>query len=47
VRGYGVIKGVVDPGESVVGLGALPKNAHGHYEYTSEFEIIAPAAMSW
>jgi len=43
-RTYGTLKGVVDPREDVVGLGDLPKNALGRYEYTTQFEIIAPAA---
>ena len=36
----GVVRGVVDPREAVVGLGALAKNAEGQYEYRSNFEVI-------
>ena len=43
VRTYGVLKGVIGPGEDVVGFAELPKNAQGLYEYESEYEIIAPA----
>jgi hypothetical protein len=43
VRTYGVVRGMIGPGEDVVGFAALPKNAQGLYEYESEFEIIAPA----
>ena len=43
VRTYGVVRGMIGPGEDVVGLAELPKNALGLYEYQSEFEIIAPA----
>src|SRR5262245_59431419 len=43
VRTYGMVKGVVDANEDVVGLAPLPKNADGKFEYTTEFEIIAPA----
>lgn len=42
-RTFGVLKGVVDPSEDVVGLAGLPKNAQGQYEYSTEFEIIAPS----
>lgn len=42
-RTYGVVKGVVDVTEDVVGLAALPKNAAGKFEYATEFEIIAPS----
>ena len=42
VRTWGNASGVVDPGEKVEGLAALPKNARGDYRYTSPFEIIAP-----
>jgi Alpha/beta hydrolase domain len=44
MRTYGTVSGVVDPNEKIVGLASLPKNAQGEYEYTSEFEIVAPAA---
>jgi hypothetical protein len=43
-RTYGTIKGFVDPREDVVGIADLPKDAQGRYEYTTQFEIIAPAA---
>ena len=36
------VHGVVDPGDAVVGLAALPKNQQGLYDYASDFEIIAP-----
>lgn len=42
-RYTGTARGVVDPGDAVVGLAALPKNAVGQYEYASAFEIIAPS----
>jgi hypothetical protein len=42
-RTWGVVTGVVAPGESVHGLAALPHDSDGNYEYKSEFEIIAPA----
>ena len=41
-RTWGTITGVVAPGENVYGLEALPHNHDGDYEYTTEFEIIAP-----
>lgn len=44
VRIYGVLSGVVGPGEAVSGLAALPKDGQGAYAYTTQFEIIAPAA---
>ena len=43
VRVSGVIHGTVAPGEDVVGLAALPKDAHGDYAYVSGFEAIVPA----
>jgi hypothetical protein len=43
-RTWGVVHGRVAPGEAVIGLAALPKDAAGDYDYTAEFEIIAPAA---
>jgi hypothetical protein len=43
VRTYGVVHGVVDLDEDVVGLTEQPLNALGMFEYESEFEIIAPA----
>lgn len=43
VRVSGVVRGVVAPGEDVVGLAALPKDAHGDYPYASGFEAIVPA----
>ena len=36
----GVVHGVIDPREAVVGLASLPKNTAGQYEYASNFEII-------
>jgi hypothetical protein len=42
-RIYGVVRGVVDPSEDVVGLDEVPKNDRGLFEYESEFEIFAPA----
>ena len=41
-RTWGTITGVVEPGEDVHGLEALPHNRDGYYEYSTEFEIIAP-----
>lgn len=43
VRTYGVLHGVVDAQEPVAGLTTLPKDAHGAYDYATEFEVIAPA----
>lgn len=43
VRTWGTVSGVVAPGEQVEGLAGLPKDAGGDYDYTSAFEIIAPA----
>jgi hypothetical protein len=43
VRTYGVLHGVVDAREPVAGLAGLTKDAHGAYDYATEFEIIAPA----
>ena len=43
VRVAGTVQGVVAPGEDVVGLDALPKDASGHYAYASAFEAIVPA----
>jgi hypothetical protein len=42
-RTWGVVTGVVAPGENVHGLAALPHDPAGNYEYHSEFEIIGPA----
>jgi hypothetical protein len=42
-RTWGVVTGVVAPGENVHGLEALPHDNNGDYQYQSEFEIIAPA----
>lgn len=44
VRTYGVLHGVVDAREPVAGLASLAKDAHGAYDYTTEFELIAPAS---
>lgn len=43
VRLRGVVTGTVGPAEQVAGLATLPKDAHGRYVYTAEFELIAPA----
>lgn len=43
VRTYGVVRGIVDPNEEVVGLDEVPKNDRGLFEYESEFEIFSPA----
>jgi len=42
-RVWGTITGVVVPGENVHGLGGLPHDGDGNYEYKSEFEIFASA----
>jgi len=42
-RTWGIVTGIVAPGESVHGLAALPHDPDGNYKYESEFEIIAPA----
>jgi hypothetical protein len=42
-RTWGTITGFVAPGENVQGLGALPHDPDGTYEYKAEFEIMAPA----
>jgi hypothetical protein len=41
-RTWGIVTGIVAPGESVHGLAALPHDTDGNYKYESEFEIIAP-----
>lgn len=43
LRTYGVVRGVVDSNEDIVGLNEVPKNDRGMFEYESEFEIFAPA----
>ncbi|MSP93646.1 MAG: hypothetical protein EXR00_00105 [Alphaproteobacteria bacterium] len=43
-RTFGTVTGIVDPSEDVVGLAGVKKNAQRQFEYTTEFEIIAPAA---
>jgi hypothetical protein len=43
VRSYGVVRGVVDSNEDIVGFDEVPKNDRGMFEYESEFEIFAPA----
>ncbi|MEJ0066353.1 MAG: alpha/beta hydrolase domain-containing protein [Caulobacteraceae bacterium] len=43
VRIRGVVNGTVGPTEPVAGLDAQPKDAHGRFAYTAEFELIAPA----
>src|SRR5712692_2028836 len=42
-RVWGTITGVVASGENVHGLGSLPHDGDGNYEYKSEFELFAPA----
>ncbi len=44
VKITGLVHGQVGPGEAVVGLGSLPKNAAGAYDYASNFQLIVPAA---
>jgi hypothetical protein len=44
VKTYGVISGVIDPREAVVNIGSQPKDANGMVDYTTQYEIIAPAA---
>jgi hypothetical protein len=48
VKTYGVVGGIIDPKEAshLVGLSSLPKDANGNVDYTSQYEIIAPAAGS-
>ena len=46
VKTYGIISGVIDPNESVVGIGSQAKDANGLVDYTTQYEIIAPAAGS-
>jgi Alpha/beta hydrolase domain len=41
-----MVSGIVDPGENVHGLEALPHDAGGNFHYTSEFEIIAPVKQN-
>ena len=43
IRTFGVVRGVVDSNEDIVGLNEVPKNGRGMFEYESEFEIFAPA----
>jgi len=43
-RTWGTVSGVVGPVEHVVGIAALPKDANGDYDYSSQFELIAPTA---
>jgi hypothetical protein len=42
-RTWGIVTGIVVPGERVHGFGSLAHGPGGNYEYQSEFEIIAPA----
>ena len=44
VRIRGVVNGTVGATGQVVGLDAQPKDAHGRYAYTAEFELIVPAS---
>lgn len=41
-RTWGTVTGVVASGENVHGLESLDHDAQGNYQYTAEFEIIAP-----
>ena len=41
-RTWGMVTGVVASDENVHGLAALDHDAGGNYQYTAEFEIIAP-----
>ena len=43
LRVGGVVHGVVDPDEDVVGLAGLPKDKAGRYAYASAFEAMVPA----
>lgn len=43
VRMVGTLSGVVGPQENVAGLGALPKDANGDYDYSAQFELITAA----
>jgi len=43
VRVSGTVRGMVEPGEDVVGLASLPKDSAGRYTYASAFEAIVPA----
>lgn len=43
LRTYGIVRGLVDLDEDLVGLSEQALNAQGMFEYESEFEIIAPA----
>jgi Alpha/beta hydrolase domain len=45
-RIWGVLHGVADPGEKIAGLDALPKDSAGFYDWTAEFEVIAPDAAA-
>jgi hypothetical protein len=45
-RTFGIVSGVVDSRESIVGSGTLPANKNGDFPYAVEYEIIAPAAGS-
>ncbi len=42
-RTWGTVTGVVATDENVHGLEALDHDAEGNYQYTAEFEMIAPA----
>jgi hypothetical protein len=39
----GIVNGVIDPREAIVGIGSQPLDANGDVDYTAQFEIIAPA----
>ncbi len=45
-RTVGVVTGTVDRNESVDELATLPRDKNGTYDYSSEYEIIAPATGS-
>jgi hypothetical protein len=43
-RTTGVVTGVIDPREAIVGIGSQPLDAGGDVDYSAAFEVIAPAA---
>lgn len=45
-RIWGLLHGVADPMEKIAGLDALPKDSAGFYDWTAEFEVIAPDAAA-
>jgi len=46
VRTAGVVRGAVDPREPVAGLADQPTGHDGRFVWSSEFELIAPAAST-